>query len=158
MCHFSGARNAKTHLRKILKLRSVLFYGFLTCLTCQGVQECLHTGISGVLVQTDHLIVYFSHRLTDADSCYTTTELKLLTVVNSSTHLNVSSMCSFLFKIYYMALKWFEICESNNSLLWWSQCLSQHITDIQHHPATRLWHFDDISWLQDKKIVIYCKC
>lgn len=113
------------------------------------------TGVAGVLVQMDQPVAYFSQRLSDVESRYTTTELELLAVVRTVEHFRIYLMgIKFFLVTDHMALRWlFKFCESKSRLFRWSESLLQYTFEVQHRPATRLRHVDALSRVQDEEFV-----
>jgi hypothetical protein len=118
---------------------------------CKSKLE-LHTdasavGIGVMLIQDKHPIGYFSRKLTDAESKYTTTELECLAVRDANYYFNVYlENTAFTLVTDHMSLKWLLNFKQNNRRLYrWAQDLSQYDFDIIHRPGERMAHVDALS-------------
>jgi hypothetical protein len=115
--------------------------------------ECeLHTdasavGVAGILFQNNHPIGYYSRRLSDAESRYTTTELECMAVVNSIEYFRIYLEGSkFTVVTDHKALVWLSnFKESKRRLFRWSTELSMYNFNVVHRPGKQLEHVDALS-------------
>ncbi len=79
-------------------------------------------GVARVLVQMDRPVAYFSQRLTEVESHYTTTELEVLAVIHTVEYFRIYLHgIHFTLVTDHIALKWlFKFWESKSMLFRWS--------------------------------------
>ena len=114
---------------------------------CELHTDASGVGIAAILYQNNHPIGYYSRRLSDAETRYSTTELECLAVVNATEYFYVYLDGSeFTLITDHQALKWLlGVKDTRSRLFRWAEKLSRFQFVITHRAGSKMQHVDALS-------------